>query len=548
MSPATPTRRSSASRAAITAASRDLGELKDRLSGTVVDRYVAILDAHMAILNDERLFTEIAKRIRENGFTAEHAVSKVLSEYAHTLESVDNVYLSQRATDIYDIQDRLMAAITGKQSGGIMQFTRPVAIIAHDLSPSETLSLDREKVTAFATDAGGSASHTAIVAKALSIPAVAGLGRASHAASAGDTVIIDGNQGLLIVNPDPATIERYRASQVLISAAGAGLAGLRDLPAETSDGRRIQLEGNIELPEEIPTALANGADGVGLFRTEFLFMQAGHEPTEEEQYQAYSKAAAVLGGKLLVIRTFDLGGEKFAGGVRHSPERNPSLGCRSIRFSFENPAMFRAQLRAILRAGVHGNVRLLLPMIASVEEIHRAKAYIADVKDELESEGLPYAADMRVGIMVEVPSVAVAPDAFAAEADFFSVGTNDLIQYTLAVERVNEHVAWLFTPAHPAILRLLSNVVRAAEAAHIPASLCGEMGGDPVFTMFLTGLGFTEISVSPPAIPRVKQLIRSFSYKDAQKVARKALTLTSARQITEFLLKSLPEAARAAVP
>jgi len=529
---------------AIGAASQDILNLKNRLSGTPVDKYSAILDAHLAILNDERLFDAISRRIREHGFSAEHAVSKVLSEYAQTLESVDDVYLSQRATDIYDIQDRLLTAFMGKPDRGVTHFARPVVIVAHDLTPSETLALDREKVLGFATDAGGSTSHTAIVAKALSIPAVAGLGRASVAVAGGDTVIVDGDKGLLIVNPDPGVLERYHASQVEHAATGTGLGILKEVAADTTDGRHISLLGNIELPAEIGAALDHGAEGIGLFRTEFLFMQAGHEPSEEEQYAAYCNAARALGPRPLVIRTFDLGGEKLAGGLRHHQERNPSLGCRSIRFSFENPAIFRTQLRAILRCGIHGDVRLLLPMIASVEEVRRAKAYIAEVKDELKSEGIPYVDNMPVGIMVEVPSVAIAPDAFAKEVDFFSIGTNDLIQYTVAVERVNEHVAWLFTPAHPAILRLIKNVVTAAEAAKIPVSLCGEMGSDPVFTVYLVGVGIQELSVAPPALPRIKRLIRLLSYQDARRIADKALALSSAREITEFLIKSLPETDR----
>jgi phosphotransferase system enzyme I (PtsI) len=531
-------------RDAVATASRRIRELKTRLGGTAVDKYAGILDAHLAILNDERLLSAIVARIREEGLTAEHAAGRVLSEYARTLESVDNVYLSQRATDIYDIQERLLAAFLGTQERAIEQQPRPVAIIAHDLTPTETLSLDKGKVSGFATDAGGSTSHTAIVAKALEIPAVVGLGRATSAVSGGDTVIIDGNAGLLIVNPDPVTIERYRTSRARRIAADVGLEAVRDLAAETADGRRVLLMANIELPDEVPTALANGADGIGLFRTEFMFMKAGHEPTEEEQFAVYSATARALGERPLVIRTFDLGGEKFAGGVSHLPERNPSLGCRSIRFSFENPAMFRTQLRAVLRAACYGNVRLLLPMISSIEEVRRAKAYVEEVSESLERDGVEHAGTVPVGIMVEVPSVAVMADVFAREADFFSVGTNDLIQYTLAVERVNEHVAWLFTPAHPAILRLLKNVVDAGRDAGIPVSICGEMGADPVFGMFLVGAGFTEISVSPPSIPRVKQLLRSFSYETARRTALAALDLPNAGDVSEFLLNSLPPAAQ----
>ena len=530
--------------AAVASSAVEIEDLKSRIRGTPAERYIAILDAHLAMLTDERLAEEIGERIRSERYNAEHAVARVLAQYARTIEAVDDAYLSQRAGDIHDIQRRLLDALTGKKDRGVTHFPNPVAIVAHDLTPSETLSLDREKVTGFATDAGGSTSHTAIVAKGLSIPAVVGLGRATAATAGGDTIIIDGTRGLLIVNPDEATLKRYRSSQADTTVIASGLGALKDLPAETTDGRRIRLMGNIELPEEIQVALDNGADGVGLFRTEFLFLQAGHEPSEEEQFLVYLNAAGALGDKPLVIRTFDLGGDKVAGGLKHMAERNPSLGCRSIRYCLENPHIFRAQVRAILRASVRGNVRILFPMISSVEEVRRAKLFLAEVRKELQSRAIPFAEDIKIGIMVEVPSVAVAPDAFTPEADFFSIGTNDLIQYTLAVERVNEHVAWLFTPAHPAILRLIKNVVDTGNAARIPVSVCGEMSSDPLFVMFLVGLGIEELSLSPRAIPRIKQIIRSFSFQDARKVAETALTLHNAREVTSFLLKSSTETAR----
>jgi len=529
-------------RAAVVKAAEELEALKDRLRSTLADRYVAILDAHRAMLTDERLSQDVIGRVRDERVTAERAVVLVLAEYARTLEAVEDPYISQRAGDIFDIQQRLLGALMGRRAAGMSDITEPVVIVAHELTPTETLAIDRARVVGLATDGGGSASHTSIVARALSIPAVVGLGRASAAVVAGDTVVIDGDKGLLVVNPDSATLERYRAAQKPAAAAPAGL--LRDLPAVTVDGRAVRLMGNIEVPEEISSALANGADGIGLFRTEFLFLRAGHEPSEEEQFFAYLQAARMLGGKPLVIRTFDLGGEKLAVGVKHYVERNPSLGCRSIRFSMENPAMFRAQLRAILRASAHGNIRLLFPMISSVEELKRAKAFVDEARKELAARGVPVAEKIPTGIMVEVPSVAVAPDAFAAQVDFFSVGTNDLIQYTLAVERVNEHVAWLFNPAHPAILRLLKNIVEAAARARIPVSICGEMAGDPVFTMFLTGVGFEELSMTPPAIPRVKRTLRSISYKDAKAAADRALQLENAREVTAFLMESVTAAAK----
>jgi len=531
-------------RSAVDSAAEKIKNLRGRLAGTIAERYAAILDAHLALLTDEKLFNEIASRIREQGFSAEHAVSRVLGEYARQLASVDDAYLSQRAQDIFDIQQRMLNELSGEKHEPLKELTRPVAVVAHDLTPSETLSLDRDKVTGFATDAGGSTSHTAILARALDIPAVVGLGRATDAVAGGDMVIIDGNKGLLVVNPDDATLERYRSSKAEIEIVDRGLGELRELPAQTVDGIRVELYGNIELPEEVATAVRNGAAGIGLFRTEFLFLQAGREPSEEDQFFSYLHAAEELGDLPLTIRTFDLGGEKLPAEHRHAAERNPALGCRSIRFSFEHPAMFKSQLRAILRAGAHGNVRLLFPMISSLEELHRAKAFLDETREELESEGVPFGGNIPLGIMVEVPSVAVAPEPFAREVDFLSIGTNDLVQYALAVERVNEHVAALFTPAHPAILRLLRNVIDVAARTGTPVNLCGEISADPLYTALLVGLGFTELSLNPPAIPRIKRVIRSISYEEARRLADRALEQPSAEAVTALLTENLSEEAR----
>ncbi len=532
---------------AIDAAADNIRELRGRLAGTLTERYVGILDAHLAILTEENLFNEIAELIRKQGFSAEHAASRVLGEYARQLSSVEDPYLSQRSQDIFDIQRRLLKELAGEKDEPLKDLTGPVAVVAHDLTPSETLSLDREKIAGFATDAGGSTSHTAILAKALGIPAVVGLGRATSSVAGGDLVIVDGYKGLLIVDPDDATVERYRSSMAEIDIADRSLGELRDLPAETTDGRRIELYGNIELPEEVRTAVHNGAAGVGLFRTEFLFLQAGREPSEEDQFFAYLHAAEELGNMPLTIRTFDLGGEKVTAEHRHQAERNPALGCRSIRFSFENPGMFRSQLRAILRAAAHGNIRLLIPMISSIEEVYRVKTIVADTSKELRSEGVKVPENVPFGIMVEVPSVAVAPEPFTREVDFLSIGTNDLIQYALAVERVNEHVATLFTPAHPAILRLLKNVLDVCERAGTPVSLCGEMSADPVYTSLLVGLGFADLSLNPNAIPRIKRVIRSIAHEDARRLASQALELPSARQVSSLLLENLSQEARALI-
>lgn len=531
-------------REAVVVAAETIRVLRTRLADTLAEKYAAVLDAHLAILTDQRLFDEIAGRIRHDGFSAEHAASRVLGEYARQLSSVEDAYLSQRATDIFDIQQRLLKALSGDARSLSDNITHPVIIIAHDLTPSETLSLDRSKITGFATDAGSSTSHTAILAKALDIPAVVGVGRATAAVAGGDMVIIDGSKGLLIISPDQETLERYRGLADRGRVAEVALEGIRDLPAETTDGRLVELVGNIELPEEVQTAVDNGAAGVGLYRTEFLYLKAGKEPTEEEQFTAYMQAAITLGDLPLTIRTFDLGGDKLPAGFVHVHERNPSLGCRSIRFCFENLPLFKTQLRAILRAAIYGNIRLLLPMISCVDEVIKAKRIIEETRRDLAADGIPFQEDLPIGIMVEVPSVAVAPDIFAPEVDFFSIGTNDLVQYCLAVERVNEHVANLFTPSHPSVLRLLKNVVDIARATDTPLALCGEIGADPVFTMLLVGLGFEQLSLNPLSIPRIKKLIRLMSYADAETVASQALIQKSADDVRKLLLESIPEEAR----
>jgi phosphotransferase system enzyme I (PtsI) len=404
-----------------------------------------------------------------------------------------------------------------------------VILVARDLSPSQTANLDRSKVRGFATDAGGRTSHTAIVARALEIPAVVGLGDITTDVSGGDWVIIDGNRGLVIVSPDEATVKKYEGREREYHEIELHLAELRDLPAVTKDGQAVTLYGNIEFPEEVTGSLNGGAEGIGLYRTEFLYLREQmRSPSEAEHFEAYMRAIHLLGDRPLVIRTLDLGADKFPPEAGGYMEKNPFLGSRSLRYCFQHPELLQTQLRAILRASHFGKVRILLPMVSTLQELRRAKEFIAHAKAELAAEEIPFAAQVDVGAMIEVPSAALIADELAMESDFFSIGTNDLIQYTLAVDRGNPRVAELYSPAHPAILRLLRNVLDAGKKNGIDVAMCGEMSGDIDYTMLLLGLGLRIFSVSPIMLPELKKLIRSVTVEQCERIAAEAMRMDDA--------------------
>ncbi|HDY65371.1 MAG TPA: phosphoenolpyruvate--protein phosphotransferase, partial [Phycisphaerae bacterium] len=422
---------------------------------------------------------------------------------------------------------------------------RDVIVIAHDMSPSQTAGMDREHIKGLAIDAGGATSHTAIVARALGIPAVVGLEDITSLASGGDRVIIDGTRGLVIVDPDKETLEKleqYAQQQVEFIHS---LDALQHLPAMTKDGHEITLMGNIEFPEEVETVREKGGDGIGLYRTEFLFLGSDTEPSEEDHYHAYRKVIEYCQGQLVIIRTLDLGADKYTQSRARTPERNPFLGCRSIRFCLQNLPLFRRQIRAILRASVDSNVQMLFPLITNITELRQAKSIVRDVAEDLEEESLPHRRDIPIGIMVEVPSVALQAEVFAKEVDYFSIGTNDLVQYTLAVDRGNERVAPLFTAAHPAVLRLIREVIRTGQQQQIPVSLCGEIAGDPEYTLLLLGLGLRCFSCAPAVIPEIKKVIRSVTIQQSLEVARQVSRFDSDKEITSYLRavtrKVLPE-------
>ena len=505
-----------------------------------------IFAVHMRFLHDRSLRKKITDFIQSELVTAEYAVSNTLREIASQFTKVKDAYISERAADIYDIERRLLKHLLGKKREEVGHLTEEVVIIARELSPIQTAGFNREFVKGIASDAGGRTSHAAIVARSLGIPAVVALEDLTELVSGGDTVIVDGNRGIVIVNPDEQTTEQYRLYAREFEELEHKLDTIREKPAVTRDGTKITLLGNIEFPEEAQVVLEKGGDGIGLYRTEFLYLNTVHEPTEQQQYKAYSQTVEVFGDRPVVIRTLDLGADKYTQSKRFAPEPNPFLGLRSIRFCLQNLMMFKTQLRAILRASVLGHVKIMFPLITTRHELMQAKMILHDVMEDLAEESIEYNRDVQVGIMIETPSAALTAFSLARDVDFFSIGTNDLTQYTLAVDRGNELVSTLYSPADPAVLRLIRTVIQDAHKAQIDLSVCGEVASEPEYIMLLLGMGVRTISLAPPMLPEIKQVVRSVTIEDCNKVARKVLSMNNERHISSYLRaaarKILPEA------
>ena len=488
---------------------REIANLQKKISDSLGYKEAKIFEAHMLVLEDRVLIEEVIKQIKNQRVNVEFAFYQSIKKYAQILRELDDEYLKERATDIEDVAKRVLRKLLKKDFLSLEGIKEKVIIVAHDLSPSDTALLPKSNVLGFVTDVGGRTSHTAIIARSLEIPAVVGTEIATSKIKGGETVIVDGTEGIVYVNPTTKRIKEYEKKRSIIVKK---IPLAKTVLSQTKDGKKIILSANIELPEELSSVVTYGAEGIGLYRTEYIFLGRKELPSEDEQYKAYVNAARKVEPHSVIIRTIDIGGDKFLSKPQVPYEFTPFLGWRAIRFCLANLHIFKTQLRAILRASGEGNVKIMFPMISGVEELKEAKRILEECKEELRKERKRFDENIAVGVMIEVPSAALIAEILAKECDFFSIGTNDLIQYSLAVDRADEKVAYLYEPAHPAVLRLIRNVIRDAHIQGIWVGMCGEMAGDPLFTPLLVGMGLDEFSMPPPSIPKVKELICEITF------------------------------------
>jgi phosphotransferase system enzyme I (PtsI) len=507
-------------------------EMQQRIAESIGAKDAAIFDAHLLVVEDRTLIDEVLRKLETDLCNVEWVFQEVATRYAETLNKIDDPYLRERALDIQDVTKRVIRNLQGKAPKTFLALSESHILVAHNLTPSDTASINRANVLGVATDLGSRTSHAAILARSLNIPAVVGLHDITAKLETGQHVLVDGSDGLLIVNPAPETIAHYAELESRRARVVAQLRELRTTRSTTRDGRHIVLSANIELQEDVEAVAANGAEGIGLYRTEFLYLNRTTLPTEDEQFETYREVAERVRPDPLIIRTFDLGGDKLAPGtVDITDELNPFLGWRAIRLCLEHIDIFKTQLRAILRASAVGNIKVMFPMISGLEELRGAKAVLAECHEELRRSGIPLSEEIEVGAMIEIPSAALCANVLASEVDFFSIGTNDLIQYTLAVDRVNEKIAHLYEPTHPAILRLLRIITEAAHAHHIWVGVCGEMAGDVALVPLLLGLGVDELSAAATLVPRVKRAVQSLAIPECRDLVEETLKLNTASEI-----------------
>ncbi|MGD8986277.1 MAG: phosphoenolpyruvate--protein phosphotransferase [Desulfobacteraceae bacterium] len=502
-------------------------------------QHAFILDTQLMIMDDGMLSKSTVDTITKEKMNAEWALKKSMQKIRQLFQQIDDGYIRERINDVEYVAERVLRNLAGKEQERLSEITDRVIIVAHDLSPADTSEMNIGKVMGFITDVGGPTSHTAIMAQALEIPAVVGLESITQRVQDGVLLVVDGNSGEVIIDPDDEVIISYQEKQLELERYRSSIDRISHLPAETVDGHRIAVHANLELLEEVVSARDHGAEGIGLYRTEFLYLRSKGVPSEKELYEDYKELAEIVAPAPVNIRTLDIGGDKFSSDLNLTREMNPALGLRAIRFCLREPKIFKSQLRAVLRASAYGQVRLLLPMISGLQEILDTKRILKDVKKELNKKKIKYARNIKVGIMIEIPSAVTMADALAKHVDFFSIGTNDLIQYALAIDRINEHVAYMYQPFHPAILKMIQHVVMAAKNAGIKVALCGEMAGDPLCVFILVGLGLDELSMNAQSIPMIKKIIRSISMKEAQADLEHIMQLETAKEVRKFIVKKM---------
>ncbi|MEW5914624.1 MAG: phosphoenolpyruvate--protein phosphotransferase [Thermodesulfobacteriota bacterium] len=524
--------------AALEATKHELTAARDQMGGALTD-YSYIIEAHLAILQDRMISQRTLDLIRQQKINAEWALGLAENEAKQVFENVQDEYIRSRFSDVAYVTELLLRHLSGQNNNQLSEIREKVVVVAHDLSPADTTLMDLDWIMGFVTDMGGPTSHTAIMAQAKAIPAVVGLERVSSEVTGGDFVIVDGSDGVLVINPEDETLHQYREKQEAYELYAQEILAQAHLSAETVDGRRLDVGANIELAEEVGSVLAYGAESIGLYRTEFLYVTQKTLPTEEELLANFRMVAERMEGRPVSIRTLDIGGDKFASTLELAPEINPALGLRAIRYCLRERGLFKTQLRAILRASTYGQVRVLFPLISGVGELLQAKEVLEEVKQDMRGQGLPFDEKMKVGIMIEVPSAVAIADLLAEHVDFFSIGTNDLIQYSLAIDRVNEAVAHLYQPLHPAVLRMVRQVVTAGHGAGISVAMCGEMAGDVRAVPLLLGLGLDGLSMNALAIPRVKQVLRLASAQTWRELARHAMSYATASEVKRFVDQEL---------